>query len=197
MKDLHLIVVGKLSDKNIENWLNMSDTFNQLFGRDLTRTQAINILHSRLYKATNQKDEVAYKRYFPLAVKWSEYPEWEAASLQQDWFRAVKDYASLMTSIESQISKSHHSGLNENAWFFFENTDDPALLKRALVLSSKSIELKEDWQYYDTRANIEFKLKMYAECKADAEKAIALGKAQGDNVSVTEQILKKLPKAKK
>jgi len=187
----------QLSDKNIENWLNMTDTFSQLFGRDLTQTQAINILHSRLYKANNQKDEVAYKHYFPLAVKWSLYPDWESASLQQDWFRTIKDYSSLMTSVESQMSKMYHSGLNENAWFFFENTDDPALLKRALALSSKSIELKEDWQYYDTRANIEFKLKMYAECKADAEKAIALGKAQGDDVSPTEQVLKKLPKVKK
>ncbi len=186
-----------LSDKNIENWLNMTDSFNALFGSDLTRAQASNILHARLYKANSQKDEVAFKHYFPLAVKWSEYPEWETAALQQDWFRAIKDYASLMTSIESQMSKMHHSGLNQNAWFFFENTDDPALLKRALALSNKSIALKEDWQYYDTRANIEFKLKMYAECKADTEKAIALGKAQGDDVSASEQILKKLPKAKK
>jgi thioredoxin-related protein len=54
-------------------------------------------------------------------------------------------------------------GLNEIAWTTFQNSDDPTLLKKAIYWSDLSIKLEDEkssdaHQFYDTKANLLYKL---------------------------------------
>ncbi|WCL80088.1 thioredoxin domain-containing protein [Saprospira sp. CCB-QB6] len=82
--------------------------------------------------------------------------------------------------------------LNSYAWSYFEQKEEENLLSMAYSWAKKSVALAPGFANADTEANLAFKLKRYGEAKKAAEKSIALGKENGDDVSETEALLKKI-----
>ncbi|AFC25057.1 putative disulfide-isomerase [Saprospira grandis str. Lewin] len=82
--------------------------------------------------------------------------------------------------------------LNSYAWSYFEQKEEEKLLSMAYSWAKKSVALAPGFANTDTEANLAFKLKRYGEAKKAAEKSIALGKENGDDVSETEALLKKI-----
>jgi|GEM_PF-56670 len=82
--------------------------------------------------------------------------------------------------------------LNSYAWSYFEQKEEENLLSMAYGWAKKSVALAPSFANTDTEANLAFKLKRYGEAKKAAEKSIALGKENGDDVSETEALLKKI-----
>jgi thiol-disulfide isomerase/thioredoxin len=82
--------------------------------------------------------------------------------------------------------------LNQAAWAFFEHVTTKSSLEKALAWALQSVA-KED-QYYnnDTIANLYHKLGNKKKAKEYAQKAIALGKANGEDVSDTQKLLNSL-----
>lgn len=75
------------------------------------------------------------------------------------------------------------------AWTFYENIDNPEYLKKALDYGLQSVKLSEEYANTDTVASLYTKLGDKKNAKEYAEKAIALGKASGQDVSSTEKLL--------
>lgn len=82
--------------------------------------------------------------------------------------------------------------LNNIAWAFYEQVDDPKLLKKAAKWAEKSVKLDNQYYNNDTLAALYFKLRKKGKGIKAAEKAIALAKANGEDYSSTQEILEML-----
>jgi tetratricopeptide (TPR) repeat protein len=69
--------------------------------------------------------------------------------------------------------------LNNDAWFLFENSCDRSALESALTWSKKVIEKEPTANYYDTYANLLYKLGRAAEAIEMEEKALTLDQGNG------------------
>ena len=82
-----------------------------------------------------------------------------------------------------------YNELNNIAWAFYEQVDDPKLLKSALKWAKKSVKLENLYYNNDTLAALYFKLRKKGKGIKTAEKAIAIAKANGEDYSGTQEIL--------
>jgi len=82
--------------------------------------------------------------------------------------------------------------LNSVAWKFYENTTDKVLLKKACKYAEKSVKIDSNFYNNDTVAAICHQLGKKRRAKKYAKRAIKLGKAEGADVSGTEDLLEKI-----
>jgi len=108
--------------------------------------------------------------------------------MQQNW----NAYAKYANKYITTLSERNSSTLNNVAWAFFENVDNPKMLAKAVGWAKESVDL--DCQYYncDTYAALLYKIKDYNNAKMAAEKAIEQAKAGGDGYDETQNLLNKI-----
>lgn len=83
--------------------------------------------------------------------------------------------------------------LNNAAWQIAENAEPTKKeLKYAILWAKKSISIDENYYNTDTLAHLLYKSKKYHQAKYWAERAIALGKKVGEDVTLTEILLQKI-----
>lgn len=107
---------------------------------------------------------------------------------KKDW----KNYTNTATEYIDKYKKDNAGTLNNIAWTYYEEVDDKAMLAKAEGWAKRSVDLKADYFNCDTYAAVLFKLGKKPEAKAMAEKAIALGKKDGEDVKSTEELLGKI-----
>jgi hypothetical protein len=100
-------------------------------------------------------------------------------------FKQVVDYM-------DKYSSENPGFLNQYAWLFYEKTDDPLLLQKALAWSLKSIEIEDNYALNDTAASLYFKLANKNKAKEYAEKAIKKAKENQEDAAETVVLLKKI-----
>ena len=95
---------------------------------------------------------------------------------------------------EHEIQDSEE--LNQYAFFIAElaSTDDKEILEKALVWVKKSMDQDVNFANADTRALICYKLSKNEESRKYAELAVNLGRNEGEDVSGTMDLLKKINK---
>ena len=81
--------------------------------------------------------------------------------------------------------------LNSFAWYAYESFDDPEKIKEALAWAQASVNKLSQYANNDTLAWLYFKAGDKENARITAEKAIALGKATGNDTSSTEELLTK------
>ncbi|MBC5774916.1 thioredoxin family protein [Pontibacter sp. KCTC 32443] len=84
--------------------------------------------------------------------------------------------------------------LNSIAWKYYETIDDKAMLQKAEEWARKSVSIAPGYANLDTHAALLYKLGQKDKARAAAEKAIAAGKRNGDDVQSTEELLAKINK---
>ena len=82
--------------------------------------------------------------------------------------------------------------LNNIAWTFFEFVEDKEQLNQAIALAQKSVALEDAHFNNDTLAWLYFKTGNKEKALEIAEKAIALGKREGTDVSLTESLVEQI-----
>ena len=126
--------------------------------------------------------------------------------LSKELSQQVMDYAALRMSSnkeESALTKQvveymdkygseNPNFLNEYAWLFYEKSNDPLQLQKAVEWSLKSIEKDDNYAYNDTAASLYFKLGNKKKAKEFAEKAIKKAKDNQEDPVETEALLKKI-----
>lgn len=81
--------------------------------------------------------------------------------------------------------------LNQVAWYYYENTKDPEMLKKALEWADKSVSIEASYNNLDTKAHLQYAVGNKKDALQTAEKAIEMGKAAGQDVSTTEALVEK------
>ncbi len=84
--------------------------------------------------------------------------------------------------------------LNEVAWTFFRVVEDEKLLKKAVKWAKKSVKLNPSFYNHDTLASLYYKLKKKKCALKNAQKAIELAKAAGEDYGQSQELLDKIYK---
>lgn len=111
--------------------------------------------------------------------------------------RALKNkdialFEKLTLEVYQDYSKAGSNELNSAAWNFFENVSNKTSLEKAVAWSQESVKKGESFANTDTLANLYNKIGDKKNAKMWAEKAIELAKAEGQDSSDTEKLLKSL-----
>lgn len=84
--------------------------------------------------------------------------------------------------------------LNQFAWTVFENTEDKALLEKAIEWSKASLKLDDNPTYIDTHANLLYRAGKVAEGIAEEKRALEIAKKTDGDVKWCEDIIAKMEK---
>jgi len=107
---------------------------------------------------------------------------------------ALKEINTFVSTFGSEDANE----LNEYAWRTFQSSNSFKQLAAAEGWAKKAVSLDpQNAMILDTYANLLFKNGKSAQAKVEAEKAIALGRKAGADVSGTEDLLQKIKGAKK
>ena len=87
--------------------------------------------------------------------------------------------------------------LNNYAWNFFENTDDPKNLEYALKWAKRAVELKPHHAYLDTYANLLLVNGQPEKALKTEKKAIEKAEAQNADTEAYEEVIEKIEAALK
>ncbi|GAB4488015.1 MAG: hypothetical protein OHK0019_03770 [Saprospiraceae bacterium] len=82
--------------------------------------------------------------------------------------------------------------LNEIAFLFAQNVNDPAMLQEALKWAEQSVSIRESHYNQDTLARLYLKTGKKKQAAAAARRSIQLAKTAGEDASQTEQLLEKI-----
>ncbi|MDX1904390.1 MAG: thioredoxin family protein [Thermonemataceae bacterium] len=82
--------------------------------------------------------------------------------------------------------------LNEVAWYFFQNSDEPTKLQKATNWAKKSVEIDKNFANTDTYANLLYKIGNKKDALKWAEESVALGQKSGENTQATEDLIKRI-----
>jgi thioredoxin-related protein len=193
-----LFSVGRLSQyyftkEHTQQWMSNIKLFDSLYGNDLTRFHTEQLWSTQVYKAINTNNETEFKENLEELLKWTEYPDYAKYSNWMHWYKTQKNWNAMANLFDDNCKTTKYPvtarEYNQTAWTLCKETDDVALLKKALKYSEKSIELSPEYKHFDTKANLEFKLKDYKSAEASAEKSIELGIAAKEDVKKTQELL--------
>lgn len=106
--------------------------------------------------------------------------------------------AELRNGIAHLYRNKNSEALNNIAWAFFERTNDPLLLNKALLWSGRSLELNEqNPMYIDTHANLLYKLGQKEKAIAEEIKAVNVALSAKEETKSYEETLKKMKAGEK
>jgi len=107
---------------------------------------------------------------------------------RQDWLNYEK---TALAGVEKYLADDDNA-LNNAAWIFYEHIENPESIQEAVKWAIMSVQLNPQYSNMDTYASILFKAGVFDEAKYAAQKAIELGKAQGQDVGTTQALLEKI-----
>ncbi len=165
------------------------DAYSNLLGADMVNyglSMAPRVRASSIPNINRQQIEAIFNQVFPDNYK-QHADEFEMETLygKPEYVQAAVDYLS-----KYDIKNSNQ--LNQIAWSVYELTDDKKILNMAKEWTEKSIELDANHMNHDTLAAICYKLKDKKEAMKHANIAIEMAKADGQDASHTEKLLKQI-----
>ena len=101
-------------------------------------------------------------------------------------------YHAANTKLYDTYFNTDSNRLNSIAWKYYETVDDKAMLQKAAEWAGKSVSIAPGYANLDTQAALLYKLGQKDKARIAAEKAIAAGKRNGDDVASTEELLAKI-----
>jgi tetratricopeptide (TPR) repeat protein len=116
------------------------------------------------------------------------YTDLKVAQFKEDPTDALKEALNYF----GKYSSENPDELNLYAWMFYEKSNDPIQLQKAVEWSLKSIQLTDNYAFNDTAASLYFKLGNKQKAKVYAEKAIGIAKESQADAAETEALLKKI-----
>jgi thiol-disulfide isomerase/thioredoxin len=142
-------------------------------------------------KTVNKEQTVAgLAQYMPteLVQQMMAYTDLKVAQFKEDPTDALKEALNYF----GKYSSENPDELNLYAWMFYEKSNDPIQLQKAVEWSLKSIQLTDNYAFNDTAASLYFKLGNKQKAKVYAEKAIGIAKESQADAAETEALLKKI-----
>ena len=171
--------------------------FGKVLGDDFVNASIINIMAGKYYR-TNDLDFSKVTEQLSKVYSAADAEKYTAAFKMTYYQYRSRTPAGKVAYLNAAIaymdkySSDNPDELNKLAWSVYESTDDAEILKKACKWAQKSVKLDENFHNMDTLAHICHKLGKKGRAKKLAKKAIAIGKSAGEDVSVTEDLLKKI-----
>ncbi|MBJ6118444.1 thioredoxin family protein [Pontibacter sp. BT310] len=103
-------------------------------------------------------------------------------------------YHAANTKLYDTYFSNDANRLNTIAWKYYETIEDKAMLQKAEEWARKSVSIAPGYANLDTHAALLYKLGQKQKALEAANKAIAAGKKNGDDVTGTEELLAQIKK---
>jgi thiol-disulfide isomerase/thioredoxin len=185
---------GKLFQYLVKN----KPAFEKSAGKAEVETLVLNVGMSIAQKYFNrdtktinkEQTEAGLAKYMPteLVQQVLAYTDLKVAQFKDDPTDALKEALNYF----GKYSSENPNDLNQYAWMFYEKSNDPIQLQKAIEWSLKSIQLNDNYAFNDTAASLYFKLGNKQKAKSHAEKAIGKAKESQEDAAETEALLKKI-----
>lgn len=190
-----------LDESNATAFLSNIKSYVKIYGKTEVMDVAGQIAGQKLDVAMESHKQADLDVVLDFVDKYmSENKEDTKAYFRLRFFEGNKDWLGYAKAAQAIIDKNglanHISGVNNYSWTLYENATELKVLEMALGWMSKVVELDPLYMYLDTYAALFFKAGKYEEAIAWADKAIAAGKANDENVEETEELRDKIIAAK-
>lgn len=185
---------SKLFDFIIENQAD----FEGLYGEPNVAAKKHRMIINSLDPSVSQEEtmarvEMLYQKAFP------EDAPAMMSNFRMNYYRMLGQmdkFAEEAVAYYSKQDVDNSAELNNIAWAFFENVDDPKMLEKAIEWAEKSVKLEDAYYNNDTLASLYYKSGNKKKAKKAAEHAIELAKENGEDYSATQELLDKIKEMK-
>lgn len=185
-----------------EKWiLENADALRKLYGTGIVDDKVSSIIYEEADSAASRNSEVLLQKaisdldkYFPGMDHSYSVRQWRVNfyAKNKNWMMIVKTYTAVMDTSKGDALNNISYEMNNVAWNFYTTCDDKKANEGLLPLIKKAAENQNNYATWDTYASLLYKAEHYADAKAAAEKAIAMGKAANETTTSTEDLLKQI-----
>ncbi len=121
-------------------------------------------------------------------------------NIQLAFYKSSENWDNYTQIVEKKMpqfkEKDNHGSINSISWTYYEKIEDREALKMATQWMADMTKKHPEYMYLDTYAALLYKINDYEKAKMIAEKAIKMGKENGEKVGETETLLEKIMEAK-
>lgn len=177
-----------------------SDEYAERFGE----SEVVDVLGSKIRqlgaKAASEGNQEIFEEALDLAdAHLGENAGWIKLTMKANYYSKTGDWKMYtMTGLEAkeQLGIEGAIGLlNSFGWNLYLECEDQECLEKAATWMKEVVGVSPSFAYLDTYAALLYKTKAYAEAKIQAERAIAVGKENEENVEETENLLASIEQA--
>jgi thiol-disulfide isomerase/thioredoxin len=186
-------MVNDLDSKMADYLLDRKKLFEDKFGKEAVVAKVDEIVQNTINQAETEAD---LKKVEDLYAK--TYPERAgqmSGQLKMGYYAQREDWKNFARITEEQFKKyppKDWMELNEMAWIIYETSDGKDELKYALGWAKQSVKMDTNYANTDTVASLYYKLGKKRKALKNANKAIKLAKAAGEDYSATEELVQKI-----
>lgn len=184
-----------------QKFLEERNSYAEKFGSVEVDEKISGIAFNMLQKAMKSHDEADLQEVMEFADKYIEEKTEERKSVYKLKFCEGKgDWTGYVDCVNKLIDfygfENFLIDLNNYSWTIYLNADNPDVVKISIGWMAKVVELDPQYMYLDTYAALLFKSGDNDMALTWADKAIAAGKENGDDVKETEELRTKILEAK-
>lgn len=169
----------------------------QKYGAEEVDNKLMQFIQRRAEGAVKKQDRDALEAALSEIPNDFEYRERFTEIFRLRYFREGKKWDLVADLLKADLERGAIDGsvVNEYAWSMYEECDDLKVLSKAVELMQRVVE-GAGYAEWDTYAALLYKTGDQRMAETAALKAIELGKAEGQKVGETEELLKKIRLAK-
>jgi thioredoxin-related protein len=169
--------------------------FEEVFGSQVVVNRIQNLILGKAFSpgASSQEAlkniEALYEKAYPEAA------EQLTAIFRMNYFQYTGDIPNFSQATAEYLRRfppGDAAEWNNAAWAFYENVDDPKMLREALSWARRSVAMDEQYYNFDTLAALLHKLGQKKKALKAANRAIELAIESGQDYSETELLLREI-----
>lgn len=190
-----------LSEKYRKHLLDNQNRYSSLYGSDEFEDIVLNLSFGDLKKAAKDTSEAKFQSVFSFIDKYvSKDKEDTKTYYAIHYYKSTGNWKKFADQVDVHLQKKKNENdqtINGWAWEVYEKAADRAVLEKALAWMKPVIESKPKYFSMDTYAALLYKAGKLKDAEKFAQKAIGLGKKEGEKTNETEDLLEKIQKERK
>ena len=188
-------------EKYTEHFLNNREAYAKLYGMVEVDEKVAGIAYTMLQNAMRSQDEADLQLVLDFADKHIEQDLEASKSMYHLKFCEGKgDWSGYAECVQKLIDyygfENFLSGINNYSWTIYLNVENKSVLEKAIGWMKRVVEMDPQYMYLDTYAALLFKSGDHDQALQWADKAIEVGKANGEKVEDTEELLDQIKASK-
>ncbi|MFM1874293.1 MAG: hypothetical protein RL266_30 [Bacteroidota bacterium] len=190
-----------VSEKYTDQFLENRKAYANLYGKVEVDEKISGIAFGMLQKAMKSQNEADLQLVLDFADKYIEKELDAAKSMYHLKFCEGKgDWSGYAACVQKLIDhygfENFLSGINDYSWTIYLSVDNKEVIETALAWMKRVVELDPQYMFLDTYAALLFKSGEIDAALEWADKAIEVGKANGEKVNDTEHLRNQIKAAK-